>query len=35
MAHIPVVLVVEDDVHISKLIAVLLEEAEYLSLIHI
>ncbi|MBK9712323.1 MAG: response regulator [Kouleothrix sp.] len=29
MAHIPVVLVVEDDVHISKLIAVLLEEAEY------
>src|ERR1700752_4983435 len=29
MRHTPIVLVVEDDVHISKLIAMLLEEAGY------
>jgi two-component system NtrC family sensor kinase len=29
MSHLPTVLIVEDDIHISKLIAVLLEEAGY------
>ncbi len=32
MNHVPTVLVVEDDIHISKLIAVLLTEAHYLAL---
>ena len=33
MIHTPIVLVIEDDLYISKLIAVLLEEAYYQALI--